>query len=237
MTFSALGAVENEQKWHANDHVDDGADELMNPEPVQVLPEQAEADDVDDPVMQEGEAEGEQDARAEIFYIDTNAEQGSKIADDGFADAEDADVLAGEKVLRDAGERAGECAGDGTAAADGKEDDGDEREVKHGRLRNETRQGDLDEDGRKGNEQRNCRMEAMLHHLLPRTVGDRIHGYWGSVVVTGVVVDVGGFGFGVVGVVDGFVAGFGFGVASVVEAPGDFIVGFVAGVDGESELV
>ena len=117
--------------------------------------------------LEQGKAEVHQDAGADIFDVDADPDAGGNVADDALCHAVDADGLVGEGVLRQADGSAGEGTGDGAAAGNGKEDDGDEREIEVlGKSRKGLGQEDLQEDGpraARGAPWRDGRCTAQVH--------------------------------------------------------------------------
>jgi hypothetical protein len=159
----SLRVIEQKKDRESNRRIDCGANEFVPPIDVEVREsKESTVDEEEQEAIDKKEAEVDENAGSEVFYVDLNTYAGGDVADDGFRHTVNADGLGGEGVLEEANSCSGEGAGDGIAARDGEEDGDDQREIEDGKPRKGSGKQRLQKDGTQRHQERDGRGKAVL---------------------------------------------------------------------------
>jgi len=158
-----LGVIEQKKDREGNRRIDRCANEFVSPIDVEVREsKEPTVDEEEQEAIDKKEAEVDENAGSEIFYVDLNTDAGGDVTDDRFRHTVNADGLGGEGVLEEANSCSGEGAGDGIATRDGEEDGDDQREIKDGEPRKGSREQRLEEDSTQRHQEGDGRRKAVL---------------------------------------------------------------------------
>lgn len=161
--FGAFSGIEQEKDGNGDDRICTGTDKLMPPkEVVARQTEKTVIDEKEQDTIKDGKNEGDDDAGEGALHIDLQPNACSDIADSGLGHTVDADGLVGERVLQQADDRPGKGSGDGVAAADGEEENDDERQIEQGEARKKLGEEGLQKNCQQRHEKSGQRREGVL---------------------------------------------------------------------------
>lgn len=162
-----FGMVEQKEDRDGDHGVGAGAEEFVAPEEAQIgEAQQTVVDEKEQDAVEEGEAEGNDDAGQRAFYIHLEPNACSDIADGRLGHSIDADGLVGERVLEQSNDGSGKRSGDGAAPRDGEEEDDDERKIEQGETWKWFREKGLQKNRKQRHKQRDGGREGVLFEFL-----------------------------------------------------------------------